>query len=202
MQREAWKAYRQIVQKWKSPDILVVNGDCIDGRQERQGGAELLTNDRNLQCEMAIKAIKEFEADTILMTHGTQYHVGSTGEDFEYTIAQTLDARIEGRLFFEVDGMTFDCRHKCGSSSVPQGRATAILREMAWNLIKSVSNDEPRADVIVRSHVHYHIWIEQPGRIMFTTPALQLARGRYGSRECVGEVHWGAIRLTVDRGRS
>ena len=135
------------------------------------------------------------------MVYGTTYHTGSDAEDFEYTIAKELGAEIEGRLFFEIEGMVIDARHKVGVSSIPQGRATSLLRDMAWNLIKSVDKDEPRADIIIRSHTHYHIWIEQPKRVMFTTPALQLSRGRYGSRECIGETHWGAIRLTISNGQ-
>ena len=190
-----------MTQKWFAPDVLVVNGDCIEGRQNKQGGAELLTNDRNVQCDMAVEAIRRWSAKKVLMTYGTAYHVGEQAEDFEYTIAEKLDAKIEGRLFFELGGMIIDVRHKVGSSSIPQGRATSILRDVAWNVIKSALNEEPRATLIIRSHVHYHLWIEQPGRIAFTTPALQLSRGRYGSRECVGETHWGAIRLTINNGQ-
>lgn len=201
LQQEAWLAYKNIARKWSEPDILLINGDLIEGRQERQGGAELITNDRNVQSEMAVYCIREWRAKNILMTYGTTYHVGSTGEDFEYNIAKDVDAKIGGKLFFNVEGMTINARHKVGSSSVPQGRGTALLREMAWNLMESVDDQEPKSDILIRSHVHYHIWIEQPGRVMFTTPALQLSRGRYGSRECTGETHWGAIRLTINKGQ-
>lgn len=188
-----------IIRKWHAPDILVVNGDAIEGRQDKQGGAELITNDRNVQSDMAVEAIRLWHAKKIFMTYGSAYHTGSA-EDFEYNIAKELKAKIEGHLFLEIGGMTFDIRHKVGSSSIPHGRATSLMREMAWNLIRYAEEDEPKASVIVRSHVHYHVWVEQPGRVMFTTPALQLSRGRYGSRECSGETHWGAIRLIVDRG--
>ncbi|MFA5316213.1 MAG: hypothetical protein WC369_02175 [Dehalococcoidales bacterium] len=189
-----------MTRKWHAPDILMVNGDCIEGRQERQGGAEIVTNDRNVQSEMAEYCIRQWAAKKVLMTYGTKYHVGDQAEDFEYNIAKEIGAKIEGRLFFEVEGMTIDARHKVGSSSIPHGRATSLLRDMMWNLVKSAEEEEPRAQIIVRSHVHYNIWIEQPGRIMFTTPALQLSRGRYGSRECTGETHWGAIRLKIEKG--
>jgi len=135
------------------------------------------------------------------LSHNTKYHVGDQAEDFEYVIAKDIGAKIEGRLFFEVEGMTIDARHKVGSSSIPHGRATSLLRDMMWNLVKSTEDEEPRAQIIIRSHVHYNIWVEQPNRVMFTTPALQLSRGRFGSRECVGETHWGAIRLKIDNGQ-
>lgn len=201
MQKESWNAYASMTRKWAKPDLLVVNGDCIDGTQSKSCGAELVTNDRLEQCKMAKICIEAWKAKKILMTFGTAYHVSETGEDFERQIADDLGATIEGRLFFKIEDLIFDCRHKIGSSGIPHGRATAILRDVSWGILKSALDEEPRADVLVRSHVHYHIWVEQPGRVAFTTPALQLSRGRYGSRECTGETHWGAIRLTVHKGQ-
>ena len=201
LQSEAWEMYKRDTQKWKSPDILIANGDLIEGTQSKQGGAELITPDRNVQSEMAVACLQEWKAKQIFLTYGTRYHVGEQAEDFEYTIANTLNAKIEGRLFLEVEGMTFDIRHKVGMSIVPYGRATILLRDLAWDLIREAAGSGPKVDVVIRSHVHYHIWVEQPGKIAFTTPCLQLARGRFGSRECVGETHWGMIRLTVNKGQ-
>lgn len=204
MQKESWGAYSRIVKQWEKPDILCVNADCIDGSQSKMGGSELTTPDRNIQAEMAEECIGMWGAKKILMTYGSPYHVSSGAEDFEYNIADKVKAQIGGRLNFEVEGVEFDMRHKVGSSSIPHGRATAIIREMMWNLMKESLEGESKGSklrVVVRSHVHYHIWIEQPNRVMFTTPCLQISRGRYGSRECTGETHWGAIRLTVDKGQ-
>lgn len=187
--------------KWQRPDILVVNGDSIEGRQDKQGGAELLTNDRNVQSDMAVQCIQPWHAKRILMSYGTKYHVGDQAEDFEYNIAERVKAHIEGRLFFTVEGVTFDVRHKVGSSTIPHGRATALIRELMWDLIKEAEDTGPHVNIIVRSHVHYNIMVETPTKLCFTTPALQLSRGRYGSRECSGETHWGAIRLTIDKGQ-
>lgn len=205
MQKEAWKAYMEMVKKWHAPDVLLVNGDAIEGRQHLQGGAELITPDRNVQVEIARECIEAWNAKQILMTYGSKYHVGDQAEDFEWIIKKILSrnrpVQIEGRLFFELEGMMIDARHKVGSSGIPHGRATPLLRDLAWNLIKSALDEEPMADIIIRSHVHYHLWVEQSNRVAFTTPALQLSRGRYGSRECTGETNWGAIRLTIHKGQ-
>ena len=150
---------------------------------------------------MAEACLQEWRAKQIFLTYGSKYHVGEQAEDFEYNIAKTLHAKIEGRLFLNVEGMTFDIRHKVGMSIVPYGRATILMRDLAWDLIREAAGTGPKVDVVIRSHVHYHIWIEQPGKVAFTTPALQLARGRFGSRECIGETHWGAIRLRVHKGQ-
>ncbi len=201
MQSESWQAYCKLVKKWAKPDVLIVNGDLIEGRQKAQGGAELVTIDRNVQCDMAEISLEMWEAKKIFLSYGSTYHVSEQAEDFEYNIAKNLGAVIEGRLFLNIEGLTFDIRHKVGRSSIPHGRATPLLRAMMWALLKEAEGSGPKVDIIVRSHVHYHLWIEQPGKIAFTTPALQLSRGRFGSRECEGTTHWGAIRLTINKGQ-
>lgn len=135
------------------------------------------------------------------MTYGTPYHVGKDAEDFERGIAQRLGAKIEGHLYLKIEGLVFDIRHKIGSSAIPHGRATSILRELSWALIKEANDTAPHVDVIIRSHAHYFIDIKQFGKRAIITPGLQLARGRFGSRECTGEIDWGAIRLIIDDGK-
>jgi hypothetical protein len=192
--------------KWAKPDILIANGDMIDGKQSRQGGAELITPDRSVQAGMAVDLLEMWEAKQIYMTYGSPYHVGQEAEDYEFQIAERLNDRgtptkIEGHLFLKIEGLTFDIRHKVSTSIIPYGRATAVLRELMWALVKEANETGPKVDVVVRSHAHYHIWVEVPGKVAFITPALQLARGRFGSRECSGEIHWGAIRLIIDKGQ-
>lgn len=196
-----WQTYQGIIRKWGSPDILLVNGDAIEGTQSKQGGAELIISDRNVQSDMAVDCINAWDAKKILMTYGTKYHVGEQAEDFEYNIADKVNAEIEGRLFFNVEGMTIDARHKVNTSIVPYGRATMLMREMTWDLIKEAQDTGPKVDIVIRSHAHYYLWVEQANKLMFITPGLQLARGRFGARECVGETHWGAIRLAIHKGK-
>lgn len=200
MQEEAWTEYLRIVKKWYKPDVLLVNGDAIEGRQSRQGSSELITANLEEQARMATICINQFRAKRIMMTYGTSYHTSPEAEDWEHIIAQDLKADISGHLFFELEGLTFDCRHKTNSSGVPHGRATPLLKDMVWNNIKSETT-EPLANVIIRSHVHYFMLCETPECCVLSTPSLQLSRGRYGSREMSGETHWGAIRLLINKGK-
>ena len=200
--QEVWNAYLDITRQWQKPDILLVNGDCIDGNQKKSGSAELLTVNRQEQCDIAVNCIKRFNAKKILMTYGSGYHVGSEAEDYEFLIAQELGAEIGGHLFFESNGVVISAKHKTSPSNIYHGRATPLLREISWNIIKQEMDAEPKADIFIRSHVHYFTYVETPTKIGFTTPALQLSRGRYGTRECAGgETHWGAIRLTLHKGQ-
>jgi hypothetical protein len=57
-------------------DVLICNGDAIDGKGERSGGTELLEADRTKQADMAAECLSMFKAKKIFMTYGTPYHVG------------------------------------------------------------------------------------------------------------------------------
>ncbi len=209
-QEETWDQFVRLSRKWGRPDVLLLNGDAIEGNQSRQGGAELITPDRSVQCDMALEAVEVWRPKRVYASYGTPYHVGEKAEDFERGIIERLNdrgipAEVEGHLYLNIEGMVFDVRHKIGTSVIPHGRATSLLREMMWSLLKEANETGPEVDVIIRSHAHYHIYLEVPGKKglkhAFITPGLQLARGRFGARECTGEVHWGMIRLHVDKGK-
>jgi hypothetical protein len=64
-------------------------------------------------------------------------------------------------------------------------------------MLKENYQDRPKADVFVRSHVHYHVLINLLGRIAFTTPALQI-NSSYGERQCAGIIDYGFMVVEVD----
>lgn len=133
------------------------------------------------------------------LSHNTPYHVGAS-EDFERTIAEKVNAKkIGGHEWLDVNGLIFDFKHKVGSSAIPHGRATTLLREQLWNA-RWHDRDEgqPLADILIRSHTHFHIFVGDPTFLAMTTPALQGYGSKYGARECSGIVDIGLIHFDVD----
>jgi len=202
LQHEAWREYQKIAREWVEPDLLIVNGDAIDGHGKRSGGTELLTSDMDEQCDMAIKVIRSFKPKQVIMTYGTPYHVaGESGVDFERIIARQVDAEIHSHAFIKVDGVMFDCKHKVGSSAVPHGRYTAVAKEKLWNMLWAEQDEnQPNSDIILRSHVHYYGFCGTDKALMMTLPALQCAHTKFGARQCSGVVNWGAVRFEINKG--
>jgi len=192
LQGALWKEWTAIRKKAGKIDVLLVNGDCIDGRSEKNGGKELIINTRDEQCDMAAYIIRQIGADKIIMTYGTNYHVGSL-EDWENNIASAVKAaKIGAHEWFDVNGVVFDAKHKVGTSGIPHGRATALLKADLWNIVWADQGMQPRADVVVRSHAHYSISIRQPDGQCVILPALQGMGSDFGARQCEGTVHFGA----------
>jgi hypothetical protein len=207
VQTEAWKHYARIVKSLMPVDCLVVNGDLIDGRGEKSGGVELITGDRNEQCKMAADCIRLWKAGNIVMTRGTGYHVGDI-ESWEDIVADMLRAdgstvKIGDHEWVDVNGHIFDCKHHVGSSGIPHGRFTAASKDELWNLLWAEAGQQPRADTIIRSHVHYcaggYRYVNGKRKEFMTLPALQQMGTRFGARRCSGLVDWGLIAFDLDK---
>ena len=196
-----WKFYEEAIKAIQPIDILCINGDAIDGRGEKSGSSELITVSRLKQCDMAVESIKLANADKIVMTRGTPYHVGRL-EEFENIIADKLGAlKIEDHAWYDINGVIFDVKHKPGGSSgVPHTIGTAISMDRVWNVLWSDHNNEqPRADVIIRSHTHRFGYIGDDSWLGIYTPALQGMGSKYGAKECRALVHFGIIWFDIYR---
>jgi hypothetical protein len=197
LQKELWDAFAEMIKAVQPIDILIVNGDMIDGKASRSGGTRMITVDRAEQAEMAASAIEFTEANDIYLTYGTGYHTGNS-EDWEGVVADKLGVPIEDQLWVEVYDTTFDVKHFVGASSVPHGRHTSIARDRLWNILWADMGQQPKSDVIIRSHVHYHNYNGGPTWVAMTTPALQGLGSKFGSRIPSGTVDFGIVYFDVD----
>ena len=206
IQRECWDWYVKKAKELNPVDILVVNGDMIDGRGERSGGTELITGDRNKQVAMAIECIELWKAKTIALVRGTPYHTGQY-ESYEDNISKHFgNCKIGNHewatvTFGKKKITTFDFKHYIGQSQVPYGRGTAVKRDEIWNALWAEAGMQPRAQWIVRSHVHYceshSRWVGDKEVWAITTPALQAMGSRYGSQIMSGLVDFGLIHWDI-----
>ena len=202
MEQETWQSYRKIINKHKNPDVLIVNGDCMDGKGARSGGTELIASDLDEQADMAIKCIQLWGAKKVVMTYGTGYHVSSdSGEDMEKRIASFFRAEIHGHCTVQVGGVNFNVKHHLGSSQIPWGRHTSVSRERVQNMLWADKGMQPRGNVFLRSHVHFYNFCGGSDWLAMTLPALQGPHTKFGARRCSGTVDWGAVWFKVDKGQ-
>lgn len=198
-QRDLWEWYAAAIESLKPIDVLITNGDMIEGKGEKTGGRELIEPDRNIQVRMAAAVIDMAQANKVRVIYGTGYHVGKE-EDFESLLPNFVecpDTKVSGHPFFKANGCVFDFKHKIGRSTIPHGRLTPLLRSALWNTIWHSRGRQPKARFFVRSHVHYYeSWknAEQEGII---TPALQY-NSIFGIRECEGIVDIGFVYFDVE----
>ncbi|MFH2001621.1 MAG: hypothetical protein ABIK28_18195 [Planctomycetota bacterium] len=200
VEEATWIAYTEIMQSLQPIDVLIVNGDAIDGKGERSGSTECLTADRTAQTEMAAYCINRAKADAVVMTYGTAYHTGRE-EDWESFVFQLVKnaKKIGSHEWPIVNGVTFDCKHFASRSSIPHGKGTPLMRDVLWNTLWAERELQPKGDIIIRSHVHYAFYCGEPGSWWAcTTPALQGMGSKYGARMCATMVHWGLISFDIE----
>jgi hypothetical protein len=196
--RRLWNTYA----KWckeLAPDILIVNGDAVDGKGEKSGGTEQLTTDRVEQVDMAAACIEETKAKRIVMSYGTSYHSGSL-EDWEDLVAKQVEAeKIGSEDSIYVYGTIINYRHHASRSSIPHGRGTPLSKTRFWNMIWAERGEYPKADILLRSHVHYFAFVGEADWLVVSTPALQGYGSKYGSRRMDGTVDFGIIYIDVNK---
>ncbi len=176
---------------------LFVNGDAIEGKGYKNGGLELLTPDRKEQAEIAAEGIKLFKPQHIRLTYGSPYHVGNW-EDWEDLVAQKVGApKPRGLLEVTVGGIPFNLRHFAPRSVIWYGRATPILRQELQEKLWAEWEERPAARILIRHHVHYHVYAGDPTCVAMTGPSLQ-AYSEFGTRLCEGIVHMGLLWFDID----
>lgn len=198
LQATVWDWYVKTIKAIGPVDVLVVNGDAIDGKGSRSGGTELLTADWLEQVDIAADCLQVIDRKRTVIVKGTPYHVGQE-TDFEEVLADRVGATCGWHEWLDADGVVFDLKHKVGSSSVPYSRLTAPSKEGLWNLLWSERGMQPEADVIVRSHVHYFVYGGDGRKLWMTTPGLQ-GWTKYGSGACSGTIDIGMILFECDKG--
>lgn len=202
VQRETWNWWEKDiaeVREEKPIDLTVLNGDAIDGRGEKSGGTELTAVDRFTQADMAVTIMKMAKARKYKQTYGTGYHTGNY-EDYEDYICKELGntkgvekATIGDHAWVNCNGTMFDFKHHVGGSGTPYGQFTPVAKDKVWNSLWSLRDEQPNADVIIRSHVHTHTFCGEYDWLAITTPALQGMGSKFGSRRCSKRINIGYL---------
>lgn len=179
------------------PEVIIANGDLIEGPQTKAKGFEVSLPSQDDQAKAAVATLELLKARVPnarwYFTRGTPYHVGDWGGVEEAIAAQMggesypsvgVGKRCREVLWMNVDGVIIEAAHHIGGASGFY-RMTALDREAQWSAMaaKDSSKGVPRADVLFRSHVHFFGHVEHSSKQVVTTPCwkLQDSYARKGS---------------------
>ena len=206
IQDVTWRWFYAEAVKIRPVDVLLLNGDAIDGRGEKAGGVECITTDRTKQCEMAIRVIKVLQPKHVILTYGTTYHVASSGEEWEGAIAKTLadsntfsgDVAVGAHEWFSVNGVVFDAKHHVAMGAAPQTQFSSITRDSIWQMLWAMRREAPRANIIIRSHLHTYLFAKTSDFTGIVTPGLQ-AYSKYGAKQVSRTIDYGFLHFDVTK---
>ena len=186
LQKELYSVWQECIDElYQKPDVLVINGEPCDGGNPKQLGNQSWSTNLQDQLNDAEKLIREIPYKKLLFTRGSGYHVDKQGTNFEEIIAEKMKAErykafggsgyTDYYALVELHGKHFNFTHHVGFNKWAAYRTTALAREMAGMVFDR--DKMGRADVIVRSHVHYFVHIEFTHTHGFTTPAWKFPDG-------------------------
>jgi len=199
IRRALWREYGKFQRAVGTPDVLIVNGDMVDGAGGKSGGTELIQKDVGIQCDMAVSAINSWGAPKVFMTYGTAYHTGVTRDD-EDDIAERCQADIKSHQFLDIEGVTFDVKHHpAAGGNLPHTRKGPVT-DMLHNVFWAERELQPKADVFIRSHLHWFGFIGNGDYLGIQMPALQGMGSKFGARRCHGLVDFGMVHFVVHKG--
>lgn len=195
-QKAMWNWYTRKAEEMGPVDLLVCNGDAIDGKGDRAGGTEIFESDRREQTIIAHECLEQIKAKEHRFIYGTPYHTGKD-EDWEAVLAGYFGVKPKGHAMFDVHKTTFDIKHKIGSSSVPHGKYTPIAREKIWNIIWAERDGQPSANILIRSHTHSFGFVGDDRYLGVITPGMQGFGAKFGVRQCSGIIHIGFVYFDI-----
>ena len=188
---ECWNHAREEIASLK-PDVLILNGDAIQGFNPRDG--QLITSKIDIQQAAAYELLAPLRESVGAMYYvrGTEWHEGAAADNVEM-LARLLDCTVDPssgqsswwELFLALgpaaDGgepPVAHFAHHVGMSSVPWYEATVPLRDALMELAelwRFYGADAPNLRLIGRSHRHRVIHVQAPPDLqVFVTPAWQL----------------------------
>lgn len=186
-------------------DMLIVNGEGINGPSNGRRSLDSFTHHPGLQSLLAYEALKPLRkrATEAYMIEGSEWHTGQWGEA-EDGLASALNCSkhpsgrlMDYMLFLDIDGVYVDIAHHISYFMVY--RSTPLEREINFALTdEAIQEGSP--DLIIRSHTHVWGLVANRHAVAVNTPAWALANRYPGkkspARGRIGDI--GGLLITID----
>jgi hypothetical protein len=182
-QRWLWKCWNDMQKKaiahfGKDPFVLIVNGDCIEGRHH--GTQEVVAAKMRDHSEAAIECLKPLAkaAAKSYFVAGTECHTG----DWEEYIAQECGGEYMGdRALIEINGTLCDVAHHMPTSARAYLEAGAMSITMGNARLNYARSGHRLPRVFLRGHRHCGGYYSDAHALFLVTGAWQMLT-RYGHK--------------------
>lgn len=186
LQRWLWACWEDMIKNYAPPDLLIVNGDLIDGEQRKDAGRNTMSPDIDLQHDAAAAALAPLvrKSKDWVVVKGSPYHETTFAaiaghENFSGRAPRRWPSggRVGQVLDFTVRGITLNvAHHPEGGAVLYEG--TKMNRTILWSFLAEAAVGLPKARVIIRSHLHFYGLLQVHGKTMVHIPSWQLQTPR------------------------
>jgi hypothetical protein len=202
-QQELTGAFLELAKEWYQPDILIVLGDAVDGKQRKKSGVGIWSALLEDQCNASVQLIRAYQAKTHVVLRGSDYHVDNNGDPVEEQLAKDLDAAKAGdgeyrsalKFILEAGDMRLHFAHHVPTSqtewflSTP-GAKEGIRLQLQWRRLGHI-------DALFRGHNHYWWYQQGKSQHIIQCPSWQLPTDWMHRRSAEPLVDIGAVRFRI-----
>jgi len=116
-QKGLWKHWEKMLREVPDPEIIILNGDLIDGLAYRDKGRGLVTPNLTWQAEACLDILKTLPKVPTYFTQGTGYHELDDGRPVEEHLAREMGGEFGDDLIIDECGIRMQVGHTINSSS-------------------------------------------------------------------------------------
>jgi len=201
-QKQLWKHWKDMVAK-VNPEIIIFNGDLIDGQQRKSIGREVVTSRLETQIAACIDIIRTLPEVPMYFTQGTDYHEMPDGSAVEHYIAKEFNGEFGDDLLIDECGIRMHVGHAISTSSSSwQYWPTALSRDLLLLALHSSDQKYGSVDVAIRSHRHNFCGAIFKNQIGVITPCWQTRTPYAVKKDFVTPPDIGYVVLKVENPRN
>ena len=170
IQLDMLRKWEYMCDEYHRPDLLVINGDSIDGKNYKDTGLGLWTTDVDVQADVFAELVSYLDPREIVATSGSPYHSDRNPNVDRLAAIRCCERVLHmnpeeakscfrgGYASINVNGCRMHFQHKVPTSkSTWQYRSTPLGRALV--LADLSSPEYGHYDIVAKSHAHYFTYV-------------------------------------------
>jgi hypothetical protein len=139
---------------YPKPDVLIINGDLVDGKNYKDTGLGTWTTDSLLQAKALSDLVKILKPRKIIATSGSAYH-SDRNPNIDRIATELCGGTFKGGYAsLKIGNQRIYAQHKVTvSKSSWQYRTTPIARALVLAALQE--SDFGHYNIVLKSHAHY-----------------------------------------------
>lgn len=165
------KEFYDMIDEVGTVDILVLNGDLVEGTNYYSEGVGSLTTCMDTQAKVAYELLSQIKCRRIVGCSGTGYHV-KKNPNLDRRIIEDLGGVCMDEVGLNIGQTRFYANHR---TSVRMNQWEARPQSVAKDILMAELNamDFGRFDIICKSHAHYYIGLDNGNSVGFVCPCFK-----------------------------